>query len=409
MVNTIQSIVFSKDNIKSIFPFHLLINNKLIIEAYGSSMQKLHSNCINKLFTESFQLIRPVEVDINFKVLCALANNLVIFKIHTELGNNISIKGQFTYLEDGDKLFFTGTPWFYSIEELRKTGLMINDFPHDNPTIDLLHLLKNEEIINQDLNKLLGTINEQKNKLIKGEEQILNSLQKERELNQLKSNFVSLASHEFRTPLACIRSSVELMQMNLARPGLPIENAIRHQNNILSEVDHLSALINEVLTVGKIDSNSFTCKKEMVNLHLILQNLIENINQIQDDDRIINFTAANNPVLFMADPLLLRHILNNLLSNALKYSKGKERPIIQTIYKNNKVQILVKDFGIGIPLEQQSKIFQTFFRAKNVDQIPGTGLGMFITKNFIELHGGQISFISIPQKGTEFIISLPLN
>lgn len=408
MVNTTQSLLFSEDNINNLFPFHLLINKQLIIEAYGNSMQKLHGNCINKLFTESFHLIRPVEVDINYKTLCALANKLVIFKINRGIESTIIIKGQFTHIGKEEKLFFTGTPWFSTIEELRKTGLLINDFPHDNPTIDLLHLLKAEEIINQDLNKLVDTISEQKDKLKKGEEQILISLQKEQELNQLKSNFVSLASHEFRTPLACIRSSIELMQMTLTIPGTPLKNIIKHQNNIIVEVDHLCELINEVLTVGKIESNTFTCKKEAVNLQLILQKVIENLDLIQDDERSVSFLMDENSPKIMADPLLLKHILNNLLSNSLKYSKGKQQPGVTIIYGTNNVQVIIKDFGIGIPADQQSKIFQAFFRADNVDQIAGTGLGMFITKNFIELQGGQISFKSIPQKGTEFTISLPL-
>lgn len=408
MVAPTQSLLFSKDNINKLFPFYLLINNELIIEAYGSSMRKLHGNCINKLFTESFQLIRLVEVNINFNTFCTLANKLVIFKINRGVDDAIIIKGQFIYIEKDEQLFFTGTPWFGRIEELRKTGLLINDFPHNNPTIDLLHLLKAEEIINQDLNRLVGTISEQKDKLKKGEAQILISLQKERELNQLKSNFVSLASHEFRTPLACIRSSVELLQMNLTRPDVPVNNTIRHQNNIITEVDHLSELINEVLTVGKIESNTFTCNKESVDLFEILQIVINNLKMIQNDERSINLLAEENPIILMADPLLLRHILNNLLSNSLKYSKGKKQPEVSVIYGNEDVQVLVKDFGIGIPLKQQAKIFQAFFRAENVDQISGTGLGMFITKSFIELHGGKISFKSNMETGTEFIMSLPL-
>ena len=409
MVNSPQSILFSKNNINRLFPFHLLINKELIIEGYGNSMQKLHGSCINKLFTESFQLIRPVEVDINFNKLCALANNLVMFKINRGVDNTLIIKGQFTYIEEDKKLFFTGTPWFNSIEELRKTGLMINDFPHNNPTIDLLHLLKAEEIINQDLSKLVSKISEQKDILKKGEEQILFSLQKERELNQLKSNFVSLASHEFRTPLACIRSSVELLQINLTRPDTKLKDTIRHQHNILEEVDHLSELINEVLTVGKIESNTFTCKKELVDIQLILQKVIDNLNQIQDDERSITYLMDTNHPKIMADPLLLKHILTNILSNSLKYSKGKKQPEVTIKFGHSDVQVIIKDFGIGIPLNQQAKIFQAFYRAENVDQIAGTGLGMFITKNFIELHGGQISFKSLPQNGTEFTMCLPLS
>ena len=399
----------SKENINFLCPFHLFINNQLIIETCGISLQKLNGNCTNNLFTESFLLVRPVEDEITFNVLCSLVNKLVLLKTNNGNGNTTIIKGQFTYFEEEQELFFAGTPWFNSIEELRKTGLTVNDFPHNNPTIDLLYLLKTEEIINQDLNQLVTTISEQKNKLKKGEEQILISLHKEKELNQLKSNFVSLASHEFRTPLACIRSSIELMQINLSRPNTQLKDTLRHHNNIISEIDNLSKLIDEVLTVGKIESNSFSCKKETVNLTLTLLNIIDNLNNIQDDERVITFIQDDNCSPVMADPLLLKHILNNLISNSFKYSKGKKQPIVTIIYEKEKVFVQIVDFGIGIPYHQQDKIFQAFFRAENVDQIKGTGLGMFITKNFIELHGGQISFKSIPDEGTGFLMSLPLN
>jgi signal transduction histidine kinase len=250
-------------------------------------------------------------------------------------------------------------------------------------------------------------INEQKNKLKKGEDLILNSLQKERELNQLKSNFVSIASHEFRTPLAVIRSSIELMQINIMRPGVPLNNIEKHVNNVLSEVDHLSELIDEVLTVGKIESNSLTCKKEAIDLHSFLLKIINSVHSIQNDGRSVTVNSLGIAQPLMADTLLLSHILNNLLSNAFKYSKGKNQPIVTILYEKDDLQIRVKDFGVGIPFDEQGKIFQAFFRAENVHQLPGTGLGMFITKSFIDLHGGQISFKSIPEKGTEFTIWIP--
>lgn len=372
-------------------------------------MKKLNPYCIEKLFTDCFELIRPVEDHVDKLMIHELVNQLVLLKISTGPDSSLLIKGQFTYIEGDQKLFFTGTPWFNSIEGLRKTNLMMNDFPHHNPTVDLLHLLKTEEIINQDLSRLVETINEQKNKLKKGEEQILISLQKERELNQLKSNFISLASHEFRTPLACIRSSIELLQINLTRPDSLLHHTIRHHNNILTEVDRLSELIDEVLTVGKIESDTLTCKKEVLDLSQFSKNIINNLVHYQNDERSVSLIMNRESSIIMADPLLLKHILNNLLSNSLKYSKGRKQPVLELIVQKKQVHIKIKDFGIGIPYDQQASIFQVFFRADNALQIEGTGLGMFITKNFIELHEGQISFKSSPGKGTEFIVSLPVN
>lgn len=408
MVTGSQSLLLSKENINRLFPFYFIMNRELIVEMCGDSMTKLQGGCAGRLFTASFRLIRPVENEISYLVLSTLVNKLILLRTVSTSDAGILIKGELVYLENEDKLLFTGTPWFNSIEELRTTNIMISDFPHHNPTVDLLHLLKTQEIINHDLSRLLDMVSEQKNTLKSGEKQILVSLQKERELSQLKSNFVTFASHEFRTPLACIRSSIELMQLGLAGPGNTLDNRSRHQHNILLEVDHLSELIDEFLTIGKIESNAVTCKKEELNLSDIARKIISNLQQIQDDQRSVILLAELAPQTMMADPLLLKHILSNLLSNSLKYSKGKDEPVLTIHYGTEHVGISILDFGIGVPYEQQPRIFQAFFRADNVHEIAGTGLGVFITKNFIELHGGSISFKSIPGEGTEFSISLPL-
>ena len=129
---------------------------------------------------------------------------------------------------------------------------------------------------------------------------------------------------------------------------------------------------------------------------------------IQPDQRKITFTAQGDKQTVMADPLLLNNALTNLISNAFKYSAGKKDPEIKLNMGAEYFTITVKDFGIGIPVNEQNKIFQAFHRAENVHAIKGTGLGMFITKNFIELHGGKISFTSIPEKGTKFTVTVPV-
>lgn len=408
MVTKHSPLLFSSSHLNILFPFHVLINSDFIIESCGKSMIKLSGDYTDKLFSACFQLIRPRDVDLNFYELCTLANQLLLLKALNGDSSAIIIKGEITYFENEQKLLFTGTPWFNAIEELRTFKLMISDFPHNNPTVDLLHLLKTQEIINQNLNQLIITINGQKNKLKNGEEQILISLKKEKELNQLKSNFISFASHEFKTPLACIRSSIELMQIILTEPLPQLPRTIKHLNNIELEVDQLSKLIDEVLIIGKQDSNIFSCKKVPINLYAVLQNIINTITQIQDDKRSVTLIANDTSSLIMADPHLLSQIFNNIISNALKYSKGKKQPVVTIVYFRNEVQILIKDFGIGIPFQQQAEIFQAFFRAENTNQIEGSGLGLFITKNFIELHGGSISFKSLPEKETIFTVGLIL-
>ncbi|MEB0264041.1 PAS domain S-box protein [Mucilaginibacter sp. 10I4] len=245
------------------------------------------------------------------------------------------------------------------------------------------------------------------NDRIYNEQQLLLTLERERELNQLKSDFINFASHQFRSPLACIRTSVELIEMALSKSDDDLVKLQRHTENVFFEVDKLSSLMNEILTVGKLESQSLICKKEPLLISDILKQKISSIERLQDDLRKIDLKINNDDEVMMVDPFIIDHILDNFLSNAFKYSKGRTRPQIIVDFCLHNCNIKIKDFGIGIPLTDQKKIFQAFYRADNVTNIPGTGLGLFITKSLLELHGGNVSFISRPNKWTEFTLILP--
>jgi len=240
----------------------------------------------------------------------------------------------------------------------------------------------------------------------KAEVQILLAIEKERELNDLKSNFVSLASHEFRTPLAIMRSSVELSEIHITKNRLETPYLLKHIKTITNEIDQLNELIEKVLTLGRIDSKASICKKEQVDLVSLIADAIGSIEKIQKDERTIGFSIRGTPRVVMADPLLLSHAITNLLSNAFKYSLKRPTPQIALIFNDNNYQIIVTDFGIGIPINAQNKVSDAFYRADNVGTIKGTGLGIFIAKKFIELHKGSLSFTSIPTGGTVFNVQL---
>lgn len=240
----------------------------------------------------------------------------------------------------------------------------------------------------------------------KAEHEILKSLHRERELNQLKSNFISVASHEFRTPLAIMRSSLELSEIYASKVAHLVPNIAKHNNNIFRQIDRLSLLIDEVLIVSKLESNVFTCKRESADLVELLTDIIFYLEKIQKDNRKVVFIIKGLPREVMIDPLLLNHAITNIITNAFKYSAGRQEPVITLTFHEKTFSISVKDFGIGIPAYDQAKIFQAFYRAGNVSLVEGTGLGMFIAKRFIELHKGKISFTSSPGEGTEFIIKM---
>jgi len=240
----------------------------------------------------------------------------------------------------------------------------------------------------------------------KAEIQIAVAMEKERELNRLKSNFVSLASHEFRTPLAIMRSSIELSEIHISKNGLVEPYLLKHIQTITSEIDRLGELIEKVLTLGRIDSKAFTCKKEKVDLVSLVKSVIHDLEKIQKDDRTMGFIVKGIPRIVMVDPLLLAQSITNIVSNAFKYSVDKPLPILELIFKEADYSIVITDFGIGIPPNAQDKVSQAFYRADNVSEIKGTGLGIFIANKFILMHKGTLNFTSIPQKGTVFTIRM---
>jgi len=236
--------------------------------------------------------------------------------------------------------------------------------------------------------------------------QLMLSIKKEKELNLLKSNFVSLASHEFRTPLAIMRSSVELSEIYINNNRLQEPYLLKHILTITNQIDQLSELIEKVLTLGRIDSKAFTCKKEKIDLIGLVQEVIYALERIQHDERTVGLSVRGTRRKVMADPLLLAHAITNLLSNALKYSVNNREPNIEIVFTKSDYSIIITDFGIGIPVNAENKIFQAFYRADNVEAIKGTGLGTFIAKKFILLHNGTVSFTSVAKKGTIFTIHM---
>ena len=239
----------------------------------------------------------------------------------------------------------------------------------------------------------------------KAEEQLLITFQKESELNQLKSSFINMASHEFRTPLAIIHSSLELIDIYSQNPAISYASTQKHINGIYAEIDRLNSLIDDVLITGKIDSNTIVCNNELFNIVDLVECSISSIEDTQADNRKVELIIEGQPRNLNADPVLMRQVLYNLLSNAFKYSAGRKPPKLKLLFTETEIVIKIRDYGIGIPEAEGKKIFSAFFRASNTGQIKGTGLGMFITKKFTEIQKGAISFKSFDGVGSEFKVT----
>jgi signal transduction histidine kinase len=239
----------------------------------------------------------------------------------------------------------------------------------------------------------------------KAEAKIQSALEREKELNELKTRFVSMASHEFRTPLATIFSSSELLEHY--RHKWSEEKSLSHLHRIQSSTMHMTDLLNDVLLIGTAEAGKLEFKPVAVDLVSFCQDLVEEM-QLSTPTHTLWFKADCPSSIVQSDQKLLRQIFYNLLSNAIKYSPGKENIYLSIGCDREEVIINLEDEGIGIPEEDIPKIFTAFDRASNIGNISGTGLGLPIVKKALEMHGGKISLSSELNKGSKFTINFPL-
>lgn len=240
---------------------------------------------------------------------------------------------------------------------------------------------------------------------IRAEEEMKLSLQREKELNEMKSRFVTLASHEFKTPLSVILSSTSL----IARYVLTTEQdqRMRHIQRIKSNVKNLRNILNDFLSLEKLEEGVIRNNPVETDALDLAREVMTDIEQSCKQGQKITQHTEGQPLPVMVDELLLRNVLNNLLSNAVKYSPEHSDVQFTLQYLTGEIRYTVADSGIGIPAEEQPHLFERFFRASNTGGIGGTGLGLSIVKRYLDLMGGRIEVRSQPGQGATFIISIP--
>ena len=242
-------------------------------------------------------------------------------------------------------------------------------------------------------------------KLKAREEELKISLEKEKELGELKSRFVSMASHEFRTPLATVLSSAALLSRY--RETDQQDKRDRHVKRIKRSVEHLTAILNDFLSLGRLEEGKLQIKPMPVDPTEVCQNTMDELHGLLKAEQHINFESHGTPKTSLLDEKVLKNTLFNLLSNAIKYSE--QSVDLRLEFKEDSFTIGVKDYGMGIPEGDQKHLFTRFFRASNATNIQGTGLGLNIVKRYVELLEGHIEFQSELGHGTEFLINLPYN
>jgi PAS domain S-box-containing protein len=300
----------------------------------------------------------------------------------------------------GEKAIYIGRDGWIAITPIPDTdgfaGLMFNDNGLTGEPLDPVQ----QEVVSV-FCSLLGNIYQRK----RLEEDLRQSLAKEKNLNELKSRFSSMISHEFRTPLATIQSSTDLVKHY--GPKMSAERKDDHLNTIQSQVQHLTTMLDDILTISKAESVGLDFKPKSADLYALCSGLVSEHQQNAADSRRIVFSGT--PITAVVDEKLLRQAIGNLLSNAVKYSPEGSSIYLDLTRKQEQVTICVRDQGIGIPKEDQEQLFQTFHRAENVGNVTGTGLGLAITRHAVELHGGSIRVESEVGAGTTFTVTLPLH
>lgn len=229
---------------------------------------------------------------------------------------------------------------------------------------------------------------------------IRQALAKEQELNELKSRFISMASHEFRTPLSAISTSAIL----IGKQNMPGKEKKREKyvEQIQTNVRNLVIILNDFLSLSKLEEGKVAPKSEHFDLVDFSNLQLEEVAPTKKYGQQIKLKHTAKAIPVYLDPKLLRHIFINLLSNAIKYSE-EDKEILLSLKKGKcNISIEFKDQGIGIPLEEQGNLFQRFFRAGNSTNIQGTGLGLHIVKQYTELMGGSVSFKIEVGRGTTF-------
>lgn len=342
--------------------------NKAVVEHSKTSKKKL----LGKTMMEAYPGIEHTAM---FKKL----EKCMATKTHKKILNEFEFP-------DGSKGFF----------ELRMEpvdeGVLILSIDNTEQKRLELELLKLNEYLEDNVNERT--------------KELVVALEREKELNLIKSRFVSVASHEFKTPLGAIQISVNVLEEYNGAMLEHVQQRLELYGYIKSSVKSMFEIINDYLTLDRLEQNKINTEIQSFDVTTLIADEIEKIKILCKTGQKIIYTHEGNSKTVKTDKQLIKSILLNLLSNAIKYSEKN----IEINTNLNKTHLLLKviDKGIGIPKKDQKNLYQKFFRAENIGEIQGTGLGLNIVKRYVELLEGEINFVSKLNNGTTFQVNIPM-
>jgi len=381
----------------------ILVGNPIAEEMFGYTKEEMTGMQLEKLLPERFRDKHlSFRADFNNRPAprrMGMGRDLAARKKN---GTEFPVEISLSYSQTGGNFiaiaFITDISLRKKAEEALKQG-------EEQLIIYAAELEKKVATRTEDLNASIKNLENEIKERKKAEEEARKALEKERELNELKSRFVSIASHEFRTPLSTILSSVSLVDQYKERGEL--DKISKHTQRVRSSVNHLTAILNDFLSLGKLEEGKVEVKLEPVDLRTLCDDIHEEIKVQLKQDQVIHIECPSGDEEVFTDARILRNILFNMLSNAIKYSDAGKKIQLRISQAKEEFEISITDEGIGIPEEDKRHLFDRFFRASNVSNIPGTGLGLNIVRRYVELLGGSIDFTSEYNKGTTFVINIP--
>lgn len=336
---------------------------------------------------------RVIFVNYRFCAITGYSKSELIGKVATEILVAKTIK---SVMQEKVQARSSGISESYDVEIIRKSGdkgwLRISGSP--------IYDVKGEVVGSIGLHADIT--------LEKVKERSLNqSLSKEKELNKLKSQFITTASHEFRTPLSIIQSNVELMCMQIAKK-MPEEksNFSVYFDRVKNEIENMSELMDQVLMIDKINSGKIESNRMAIDLVATCKQVALKMKSASEA-RSLDIHVSGNPIMLKTDLQLFEQVILNLTSNAFKFSENSN-PILHLFFNQKNIGIHIIDDGIGIPEKDQSALFQPFYRASNAVDIPGTGLGLSIVKNIMHNLKGKVEIESKQGIGTKVMLLFPL-
>ncbi|MFT7158156.1 MAG: signal transduction histidine kinase/CheY-like chemotaxis protein [Parvicella sp.] len=397
----------------------LILKNKEIIIA-------------NNRFTKAEKMSELGSWEINLKTMkVELSSGMNLLLRFREGKETLTLKRFAKYIHDPKKMAYLDSLLYRSndtnsteIEFIKITGEVITTLckaevhydKNNKPiqiygvTLNISRLKEAERAKEQYTIDLATKVSERTIELEKTKVKLIQSLLKEKELGELKSRFVSTASHQFRTPLTVIQSNIGLLEMQAQKMNFEESKLIEKiTNRVKKEVQRMTSITNEVLILGKISAGVINTNFKKESVISICENIIRQNNQIQEDGRKANIKIQGSEKKVFLDKILFEQSIDNMISNAFKYSKGKKAPSLSIDFSDTDVKIEVKDNGMGIPENDLKNLFTPFFRASNVMDIPGSGLGTSILKEYIELNKGTVKVESSLNKGTVFTVNFKLD